>query len=132
MRSTKQVLVIRADLKMRRGKECAQASHASMKVFLDNKTKSSYGKDMDNLHVQLWPAAVSWLSNSFTKVCVRVDSEEELLDIFKKAQDAHIPSSLVTDSGKTEFHGVPTPTVVAIGPYYSEEIDKITGNLKLY
>ena len=32
---TKQVIVIRKDLKMRKGKMCAQAAHASMKVILN-------------------------------------------------------------------------------------------------
>lgn len=130
MNKIKQVLIVRADLKMQRGKECAQAAHASMKVFLDKKDKSSY--DNNRLNVELWPAAIEWLNGAFAKITVRADSEEELLSLFKQAREANIPASLIIDSGKTVFHGVPTPTVVAIGPYYSEEIDKITGNLKLY
>ena len=58
-------------------------------------------------------------------------SEEELLELHHKALLANIPTVLITDSGKTEFHGVPTITCIAIGPYYSEEIDKITSKLKL-
>lgn len=38
----------------------------------------------------------------------------------------------ITDVGRTEFNGVPTITALAIGPNKSEDIDKITGHLKLY
>ncbi len=39
--------------------------------------------------------------------------------------------ALITDAGRTEFHGEPTNTTLAIGPDYSEKIDKITGGLPL-
>lgn len=42
-----------------------------------------------------------------------------------------IPYALITDCGKTEFGGTPTVTCLGIGPYLSEELDKITGNLPL-
>ena len=60
-----------------------------------------------------------------------MDSEEELLKIYEKAKKAKLPCSLITDSGKTEFNGVPTNTVVVIGPDKSTKIDKITKKLKL-
>jgi PTH2 family peptidyl-tRNA hydrolase len=72
-----------------------------------------------------------WLSGSFTKICVSVDSEQELLNIHDKAQAAGLNVCLITDSGKTEFNGVPTITCLAIGPELSVDIDKITGHLKL-
>ena len=37
----------------------------------------------------------------------------------------------VIDEGITMFNGVKTFTCIGIGPYYSEEIDKFTGSLKL-
>ncbi|MCA9071910.1 MAG: hypothetical protein KDA84_23440, partial [Planctomycetaceae bacterium] len=36
-----------------------------------------------------------------------------------------------THSCKTEFHGVPTPTCLAIGPAGADKIDEITGKLQL-
>lgn len=129
MSRIKQVIVVRADLKMQRGKECAQSAHASMQVFINRKDIMG---GTTRLAIPLWPQAVEWFAGNFAKICVRVDSQEELLSVYSQAQQAGIPSALIIDSGKTVFHGVETPTVVAIGPWDSEDIDKITGKLKLY
>src|SRR3954454_1089678 len=72
-----------------------------------------------------------WLDGAFTKVCVRADSEEELLAVVEKAREAGVLVQLCVDAGRTEFHGVPTPTCSAVGPDYPERIDPITGHLKL-
>ena len=65
------------------------------------------------------------------KVVVSVDSDEELIALNKALDETWIPHALITDSGLTEFHGVPTNTCLGIGPYEAEEIDKFTGNLPL-
>ncbi len=72
-----------------------------------------------------------WLDGAFTKVCVRVDSEEELLAVVQEAREVGVLVQLCIDAGKTEFHGVPTPTCCAVGPDFPERIDPITGHLKL-
>ena len=115
----KQVLVIRKDLKMRTGKIAAQAAHASMAAILDS------GKLSDRLEVS------QWLANSFTKICVYVNSEEELINVYESAMSLDIPCSMITDNGRTEFHGVPTRTAVAVGPAEIGKINQITGNLPL-
>ena len=71
------------------------------------------------------------MKGSFAKVCVRVNSEEELMDIHDKAKAAGLEVHLITDSGRTEFKGVPTKTCLAIGPDEAEKIDTITGELTL-
>ncbi len=121
----KQVLVIRRDLKMRRGKECAQAAHASMGVILDL-IRDKNGLGMED------PRAKPWLDGAFTKVCVYVDSEEALLELASKAKSEGLLHCLITDSGKTEFHGVPTRTVLAVGPDIVENVNRVTGDLPLY
>ena len=82
--------------------------------------------------VCLEEAEKEWLKSSFAKVCLVVNSEQELLDIEAKAKAAGVECHVVTDSGRTEFNGVPTKTCLALGPDYDEKIDPITGNLKLY
>jgi PTH2 family peptidyl-tRNA hydrolase len=133
---TKQVIIIRKDLKMRRGKEIAQGAHASMKFLAhkirevkDVKVRSMAG---EHFPVFLTPAEEHWLLNKFAKITLKVNSEEELLELHQKALDTGLTSCLVTDSGKTEFNGIPTNTCIAIGPDDIEKINAITGDLKLY
>jgi len=135
----KQVIVIRKDLNMRRGKEIAQGCHASLAVFFDmmrqqngGEVDTKSGKKYKCEFEHTSQAMHEWMANGFTKITLTVDSEQALLDIYNKAKAAGLPCSLIRDSGKTEFNGVATLTTVAIGPAGSAEIDKITGNLKLY
>jgi len=128
----KQVIVIRKDLNMRKGKIAAQAAHASMKVFFDRGEIKEYGyTEWNNFEFRITPEMQEWIEGSFTKICVSVDSEAQVLEVYNKALSSGIPCSLITDSGLTEFHGIPTVTCCAIGPDDSEKIDKITGGLKL-
>lgn len=128
----KQVIVIRKDLKMRRGKEIAQGAHASI-AFITRRIRSGPmwydGAEIDG---GLSEAEDKWLKSSFTKICLVVDSEQELRDLCDKASDAGLECNLITDAGKTEFDGVPTVTCLAIGPDYSSKIDPFTKHLKLY
>jgi PTH2 family peptidyl-tRNA hydrolase len=126
-RPVKQVLVIRRDLRMRRGKEIAQGAHAAM-AWLTRRMR--YGED--RAAVPLSPAERQWLTSSFRKVTVAVRSEAELMAVYEKARAAGLVAELITDSGRTEFHGVPTPTCVGIGPDYDDLIDPVTGELELY
>lgn len=134
--STKQVIVIRKDLKMRRGKEIAQGSHASM-AFMSHLVREMQDAMMKGHILEIPQAVKDWIAGSFAKVVLQADDEQTLLDIHRAAQEAGILSHLITDSGFTEFHGVPTNTAVAIGPDYSDKIDALTGPegrfpLKLY
>lgn len=119
--TVKQVIVMRNDLGMRKGKCVAQGCHASIS-FLTRNLQSN--RKMNAVQQQ-------WVNDRFTKICVRVDSEQELIDIHNKALANGIESHLITDAGLTEFNGVPTKTCLALGPDYASKIDTITGNLKL-
>ena len=57
--------------------------------------------------------------------------EDELLGVVRAAQEAGVMAHLCVDAGRTEFHGVPTPTCCAVGPDFPDRIDPITGHLKL-
>ena len=117
---TKQCIVVRTDLNMRKGKMVAQGAHASMAVLTQFKSVDEYP-----------PELAEWLANSFTKICVGVSSEEELLEIYRQAKGDEVLCSLITDNGTTEFGGVKTITCAAIGPDYEEIINAYTGHLKL-
>lgn len=129
MRNTKQVIVIRKDLKMRRGKEIAQGAHASM-AFITRKLK--HVPNTDESKIALSQAEYDWIHTSFRKITCKVNSEEELLKVYEAALYAGLTAHLVTDSGATEFHGIATHTCVAIGPDYEDIVDKVTSNLELY
>jgi len=74
---------------------------------------------------------LSWLSGSYTKVCVRVSSERELLEIIEKAKAAGLLTSLITDEGRTFFEGMKTRTCGAIGPAKTKALESLTNHLKL-
>jgi PTH2 family peptidyl-tRNA hydrolase len=123
---TKQVIVMRTDTDppMRKGKMIAQGAHASLS-FLSRRV---FEKKHGDPHFS--DAELHWFENSFAKICVRVDSEEELMDIYEKADAAGLEVHLITDGGKTEFKE-PTRTCLAIGPDECHKIDLITGHLRL-
>lgn len=131
----KQVIVVRKDLNMRKGKIASQVAHASLGAVL----RESYDNELTyndqvierQRIIRLSPELDEWLSGPFTKVVVSVDSLEELEAIYKKAKKEKIITCMITDAGKTEFNGVPTITCAAIGPGRDADIDKITGHLKL-
>lgn len=79
----------------------------------------------------LTPEMQKWMfDGSFTKICLGVNSLQELQNIANNAKDAGLEVHIVTDSGKTEFKE-PTITCLAIGPNEASKIDLVTGHLKL-
>jgi peptidyl-tRNA hydrolase, PTH2 family len=130
-RPTKQVIVIRRDLHMRRGKEIAQGAHAAS-AWLAELVIQQMTPDRTVHRVQLSGAERAWLQTSFRKVTVKVGSEEELMAVYGQALEAGLVVHLITDRGLTEFGGVPTRTCLAIGPDYDDRIDPVTGDLELY
>lgn len=128
-RPVKQTLIIRKDLKMRRGKEIAQAAHASIS-FMTRALEP--GKKAGTYTLTLSAAAQQWVEGNFAKITLQVDSEEALLEVYQAACDAGVEAHLITDAGLTEFGGVPTRTALALGPDYCDRIDALTCKLQLY
>ncbi len=113
----KQVIAVRTDLGMSKGKTAVQVAHGAV-------TAAELARVTQQ---DVWKA---WFSEGQKKVAVRVQSAEELLEIRRLAAVNGIPSALIQDAGMTELPPG-TMTVVAIGPARSELIDKVTGHLKL-
>ena len=109
----KQVILVRKDLKLSKGKLAAQVSHASVEAVL----KSSRDK------VEEW-------RRFSKKVVLKVKDEEELLNFKKLADKYKLVNALIRDAGRTEIPPN-TITCLAIGPDEDEKIDKITGKLKI-
>ena len=113
----KQVIVLRQDIGMSAGKKVAQGAHAAVSAadIARQKTPDNYKK---------------WLNEGQKKVALKVNSEEELIQVYQQALSFGLPVYLIQDAGLTELEPG-TKTAVGIGPAKSDLIDKITGNLKL-
>ena len=137
---SKMMIVIRRDLKMRKGKIAAQAGHACIEAALRALQKEGRLNDIEPVSDGILlndnggtnTPLSDWFNYGCAKVCVYVDSEEELLDIAKKADEKGIIAAVITDAGMTEFHGVPTKTCLALEPLPAEVADTLTGGLPLY
>lgn len=110
----KQVIVIRNDLKMGKGKAIAHACHASLDAAL--KADEKILKD--------------WQKEGAKKIVVKVNSLKELQEVEKKAKKEKILNVLIKDAGLTQLKKG-TATVLALGPAKEKIIDKVTGKLKL-
>ena len=110
----KQVILVRQDLKLPKGKLASQTAHASVGALL-----KSHKDDIKK-----------WQSHGMKKVVLKVKDEEEILEYKKKAEDSGLVTSLIEDAGKTTI-APGTITCLGIGPDMSEKIDKITGRLKM-
>lgn len=118
---TKMVIVMRKDLHMTKGKYVAQGSHASMGVV----RKIEFSENQDDKDM-----LQKWFDDSYVKVCVFVNSLEELHEIQDSAKNKNLPVRLITDNGLTMFDGVKTDTCLAILGYRSI-VDEVTGHLRL-
>lgn len=142
IKNTKQVIVMRKFSGLRTGKYISQAAHASMSFLTKNMYENylasqnmlnvskttEYHSEQSKDHVD---EITHWLDNSFRKICVFVNSEEELDAIHQKAIDNGLISHMIIDNGATEFNGVLTKTVVAIGPAYDNKFIGLTDKLPL-
>lgn len=113
----KQVIAVRTDLGMGRGKLAAQVAHASVSAFLAAR--------------ELRPEwASGWLAEGQKKVVVRVSSLDRLLSLKREAEVRGLPSYLVSDAGLTQLEPG-TVTALGIGPAPEDEVDRLTRDLPL-
>jgi len=112
----KQVIVVRTDLEMGKGKIAAQVGHAC--VLGAEYVRKSHPEWYDE-----W-----W--NGQEKVVLKVSGIKDLQEVKKHAIDLELPWSEVTDAGHTQI-APGTTTCISIGPAPENLIDKITGDLKL-
>jgi len=113
----KQVIVMRSDLKMGKGKIAAQAGHAAVSAAEEARK-----------HFQKWWKV--WLEEGQCKIAVKAKSEGELIKLEEEAKEYGLPYALISDRGLTQLPPG-TITCLAIGPAPSSEVDKITGKLAL-
>ncbi len=110
----KQIIVINDALKLPPGKLAAQVAHAAVAAFLEADST----------------ARRRWLALGMPKVVVRCDSEADLLALEAQAEQARLPVAPIRDAGHTVVEAG-TLTCIGFGPAPSEQLDAITGGLKL-
>lgn len=123
----KQVLVVRRDLKMRQGKACSQASHASGE-FMREQIMAVIQRHDD---LDFSDDEIEWMTLGMAKITVRADEFDQFEQVAADARARGLKVRTITDSGRTEFGGVPTITALAIGPTRSAYVDPITGGMTL-
>lgn len=113
----KQVIAVRRDLDMGKGKVAVQVAHAAVSAAEEARKK----------YAEWWEA---WLREGQCKVAVRVDSLEEILRLERRSRELRLPVALITDRGLTQIDPG-TTTCLGIGPAPSSIVDTLTGNLGL-
>ena len=110
----KQIIAVRNDLKLSKGKIAAQAAHASLEAYKK--------ADRENI--------LDWEQTGCKKIVLKVQDEKELLEIFGQLKKAKMKPALIKDAGLTEIEPG-TTTCLGVGPVENREVDKITGKLKM-
>lgn len=113
----KQVIVVRSDLGMSRGKAAVQVAHASVTASDEARRR----------HRSWWKG---WIDEGQCKVATKVKSEKELFNLEHKAKRLGLPTVIIRDRGLTEV-APRTITCLAVGPGPSQLVDKVTGSLAL-
>ena len=110
----KQVILVRMDLKLPKGKLAVQVAHASV--------EATHRSDRDIIK--------RWRAEGMKKVVLKIADLDELYRYEQQAKDARLTVAVITDAGLTTV-APGTTTCMAIGPDEEEKIDRITGNLKI-
>ena len=110
----KQLIIIRQDLKLPKGKAISQGAHAAVEACLKS--------DKDKVKM--------WRQNGSKKITLKVQSKTELFKALQLAKDNNIACTLITDAGKTVI-APGTETAVGIGPENEEKLDTYFANYKL-
>lgn len=117
MIACKQVICVREDLKMSRGKLAVQVAHGSLGAY-----------DAARVSHMRW--ITEWKYTGQTKICLSLANEKHMDEVLAAVIAAKLPYIVITDAGITEIPEG-TRTVLAIGPCATEAIDAITGSLHL-
>lgn len=110
----KQIVIVRQDLKLPKGKLVTQTGHAFVDAVLNSKAD----------------VVQKWKKEGMMKVALKVENEEELFKYKKLADELGVVNRIITDEGRTTIRAG-TVTCLGLGPDDEEKMNKITGNLKL-
>ena len=112
----KMVIVVNSSIKMGCGKMAAQVAHAAVECsFIAHRLNEK----MFN----------KWMKEGQKKVVLKA-SQEEIIEIEKKARKIGIIVATIKDAGLTQLEPG-TLTAMAMGPDEEEKLDELTGHLPL-
>jgi len=114
MMAYKQVILVREDLKLPKGKLASQVAHAAVESVLRSNKET----------------VLAWRAEGMPKIVLGVKDLKEIQEYQAKAKKEKLVASLITDAGRTVVEPG-TVTCLGIGPDKEEKIDKITKDLKL-
>ena len=112
----KMVICVRTDLKMGKGKICAQVGHGVLAVAETAARKRP----------KMYARYKSWGQK---KICVKVNSEEELETVYAKARSLNLVSQIIADAGHTQILAGSQTVCAVLGP--ESLVNKVTGEYKL-
>ncbi|KAF7545749.1 hypothetical protein G7Z17_g8935 [Cylindrodendrum hubeiense] len=118
----KLVLVVRTDLGMTKGKIAAQCSHATLACYKKLLRTSEGSADRKLL--------ARWEKYGQAKIAVQIKSQEEMLELCRKARSLGLTAEVIQDAGRTQIEAG-SMTVLGVGPAPRSVVDQITGGLKL-
>ncbi|KAK7424292.1 hypothetical protein QQX98_000560 [Neonectria punicea] len=118
----KLVLVVRTDLGMTKGKIAAQCSHATLACY-KKLIRAAEGSAERKLLAR-------WEKSGQAKIAVQVKTQEEILELCRKARGLGIAAEVIQDAGRTQIEAG-SMTVLGVGPAPRSVVDQVTGGLKL-
>lgn len=113
----KQVIIVRTDLEMGKGKLASQVGHAVMLSYLE-------ALKLDREVVE------QWLGSGEKKIVLKIEDYNAMKKLYDAFRYKKIPCALVNDAGLTQLPPG-TATALGIGPWRKSEIDQFTSSLKL-
>lgn len=105
------------------GKIAAQCSHATLacyKALAGNPDPNSTERKM----------LARWEKYGQAKIAVQLKSQDEMLQLCRKARGMGLTAEVVKDAGRTQIEAG-SMTVLGVGPAPKSLIDEVTGHLKL-
>ncbi|MCS7111231.1 MAG: peptidyl-tRNA hydrolase Pth2 [Ignisphaera sp.] len=115
----KQVIVVRTDIKMGKGKLAVQVAHAAVEAVF---------RCIESERCREWLEV--WRKSGQKKIVVKVESLLELIELKSKAEELSLPHAVIVDAGLTQLPPG-TVTSLGLGPAPSSLLDTITGSLQL-
>lgn len=110
----KQLILMRDDLKLPKGKLAVQVAHASVEAVLTSKKE----------------IVDAWRKEGMPKIVLKVKDEKELQECVQRAQKERIITAIITDAGRTVV-APGTVTCLGVGPADEKQLDALFGTIKL-